>query len=149
MANNFQRVGAISNAHVGREFEEAALLYFHETGVHLQRDFVVPVGFKKLKHKHFDLGSEDPPIIVECKSFTWTETGKSPSAKLYALNEVMLHFHAAPEKYRRILFVLKHLRKDVSLANHYVKRYGHLIGKNVEVWEFDLDTKIAECVFGQ
>ena len=62
-----------------------------------------------------------------------TETGRSPSAKMYALNEVMLVFSAAPRRYRRILFVLKHMRKDVSLASHYVGRFGHLIGPNVEI----------------
>jgi transposase InsO family protein len=30
--NNYQRVGAISNAHAGRDFEEAAHLYFARTG---------------------------------------------------------------------------------------------------------------------
>jgi len=146
MDNNFQRIGAISNAHAGREFEEAAHLYFKETGVHLQRDFDVPVGFRTKKLKRFDLGSESPPIIVECKSFTWTETGKSPSAKMYALNEVMLVFSAAPPHYRRILFVLKHMKNGISLASHYVSRFGHLIGSNVEIWEFDLTTKRASCV---
>jgi hypothetical protein len=145
---NFQRKGALSNAHAGREFEEAALLYFKETGVVLQRNFDVPVGFGTKKLKRFDLGSEDPPIIVECKSFTWTETGKSPSAKMHALNEVMLVFSAAPRRYRRILFLLKHMRKDVSLASHYLARFGHLIVPNVEIWEFDMDTKRAQCVYG-
>jgi hypothetical protein len=140
METNFQRKGALSNAHAGREFEEATLLYFKETGVVLQRNFDVPVGFRTTKLKRFDLGSEDPPIIVECKSFAWTETGNSPSAKMHALNEVMLVFSAAPQRYRRILFVLKHMRKDVSLASHYLERFGHLIGPNVEIWEFDMDT---------
>jgi hypothetical protein len=70
METKFQRKGALSNAHAGREFEEAAHLYFKETGVILQRNFDVPVGFRSKKVKRFDLGSEDPPIIVECKSFT-------------------------------------------------------------------------------
>ena len=148
METNFQRKGAISNAHAGREFEEAAHLYFKDTGVVLQRNFDLPVGFRTKKLKRFDLGSERPPIIVECKSFTWTETGRSPSAKMYALNEVMLVFSAAPPHYRRILFVLKHMKDDISLASHYVRRFGHLIGPNVEIWEFDLKTKRANCVYG-
>ena len=44
------------------------------------------------------------------------------------------------KRYRRILFVLKLMRKDVSLASHYLERFGHLIGPNVEIWEFDMDT---------
>jgi hypothetical protein len=148
METNFQRKGVISNAHAGREFEEAALLYFRETGVILERNFGVPVGFRTKKLKHFDLGSENPPTVVECKSFTWTERGKSPSAKMYALNEVMLVFSCTPERYRRILFVLKHMRKNVSLAAHYIARFGHLIPSNVEIWEFDMNLKQADCIYG-
>lgn len=145
--NNFQRVGAISNTHVGREFEEAARLYFAETGIHLQRNFAVPVGYKIKKAHKFDLGSDDPPILVECKSYTWTSGGNSPSAKMRSMNEVALLFSVCPQHYRRILFVLKHLRGDLSLAAHFVKTQGHLIGPNIEIWEFDLQTKSAECVF--
>jgi hypothetical protein len=141
MENNFQRVGAVSNTQVGNEFEEAARLFFAETGIHLQRNFVAPVGHIKKKPHKFDLGSEDPPILVECKSFTWTSGGNSPSAKLRNMNEVMLLFSVCPQHYRRILFVLKHMRRDLSLASHYVKTQGHLIGPGIEVWEFDLDSK--------
>jgi hypothetical protein len=54
MESNFQRVGAISNAHVGREFEEAARLFFEQTGISLSREFVAPVGFKIKKLHRFN-----------------------------------------------------------------------------------------------
>jgi hypothetical protein len=146
MENNFQRIGSVSNTHVGREFEEAARLFFAETGVHLRPNFVALVGHSIKKPHRFDLGSDDPPILVECKSFTWTSGGNSPSAKLRNMNEVMLHFSVCPQHYRRILFVLKHMRKEVSLASHYVKTQGHLIGPGIEVWEFDLDAKQGERI---
>jgi len=145
--NNFQRIGAISNTHVGREFEAAAKLYFAKTGTHLQQNFVVPVGHKLKKPHRFDLGSEDPAILVECKSFKWTSGGNSPSAKIRNMNEVMLLFSVCPSNYRRILFVLKDLRKNVSLATHYVRTQGHLIGPDIEIWEFDLNANTAERVF--
>jgi hypothetical protein len=65
------------------------------------------------------------------------------------MNEVMLLFSVAPLDYRKILFVLKHLhqRSGVSLASHYVKNQGHLIGPGVEIWEFDLDLKQGARVF--
>lgn len=90
--NNFQRRGAISNTHAGREFEEAARLFFENTGIPLNPAFSVPVGTRIKKCHKFDLGSENPPILVECKSYTWTETGNSPSAKIRGMNEVMLLF---------------------------------------------------------
>jgi hypothetical protein len=147
MANNFQRVGAISNTHVGREFEEAARMYFAQTGISLRANFSAQVGFKVKRPHKFDLGSERPPILVECKSYTWTSGGNSPSAKIRSMNEVMLLFSVAPDHFRKILFVLKHLRRQVSLASHYVKTQGHLIGPNVEIWEFDLDQKFGERLF--
>jgi len=147
MEKNFQRIGSISNAHAGREFEEAAQLFFAETGVALQPGFSVLVGGREKKSHKFDLGSETPPILVECKSYTWTSGGNSPSAKIRALNEVMLLFSVAPAHYRKILFVLKHLRRNVSLAAHYIKTQGHLIGADVEIWEFDMGEKHAQRVF--
>ena len=147
MENNFQRVGSISNTHVGREFEEAARLFFAETGISLQAGFTAPVGVRVKKRHKFDLGSDNPPILVECKSYTWTSGGNSPSAKIRGLNEVMLLFSVAPSHYRKILFVLKHLRKDLTLAAHYIKTQGHLIGQGVEIWEFDLGEKRGQRVF--
>lgn len=147
--NNFQRRGVISNAHAGREFEEAARLFFDRTGIPLRPAFSVPVGAQVKKQHNFDLGSENPPILVECKSYTWTETGNSPSAKIRGMNEVMLLFGASPSHYRKILFVLKHLhqRTQQSLAAHYIRTQGHLIPEGVEIWEFDLDTKTGARVF--
>jgi hypothetical protein len=144
--NNFQRVGSSSNTEVGREFEEAAYLFWQTSGVKLTKSFIAPVGFKVKRSHKFDLGSDEPPILVECKSFTWTSGGNSPSAKIRGMNEVMLLFSVAPPQYRKILFVLKHVheRRNISLAGHYIKNQGHLIGPNVEIWEFDMDAKTGE-----
>src|SRR5258708_39592121 len=114
MENNFQRIGAISNAHVGREFEKAAKVFFAQTGVSLQLGFGILIGSELTRSHKFDLGSEEPPILVECKSYTWTTGGNSPSAKIRGLNEVMLHFSVAPSRYRKILFLLKHMRGNQS-----------------------------------
>jgi hypothetical protein len=148
--NNFQRVGSASNSQVGRDFEEAAQMYFEASGLKLRRNFGVQVGFATKKNHNFDLGSDDPPILVECKSFTWTVSGNTPSAKIRGMNEVMLYFNAAPAKYKKILFLLKHhhSRRTMSLAAHYVKNHEHLLIPGVEVWEFDLDTKQRHLVFG-
>ena len=143
---NFQRVGAVSNSHFGREFELVAQKFFASQGVQLQREFAVQVGYVAKKTHRFDLGSGSPAIIVECKSYTWTAGGNSPSAKIRGMNEVMLLFSVAPPEYRKVLFVLKHLRKDVSLASHYIKNQGHLIGPGIEVWECDVQTHHAECL---
>src|SRR6218665_2075612 len=105
--NNFQRIGALNNATVGREFEEAAQLFFHSEGVALAPNYSVPVGHRFFRKKRFDLGSASPRILVECKSYTWTVSGNVPSAKIRGLNEAILQFSAAPRDYRKILFALR------------------------------------------
>lgn len=104
----FQRVGALSNTQVGMDFEQVARACLAEKGIDVQRRFAVPVGVGDVKKpRSFDLGSEDPPVFVECKSHRWTAGKNSPSAKLTVWNEAMYYFTLAPPQYRRILFVLR------------------------------------------
>jgi len=139
--SNFQRIGSISNAHVGRDFEEVARDYFLRIeGLTLQKNFPVEVGASiTKKSRRFDLGSEEPPILVECKSHRWTETGNMPSAKVTVWNESMFYFHIAPAHYRKVLFVLRdvHARKTESLAEYYIRNCAHLIPAGVSIIEFD------------
>jgi len=126
--NNFQRVGSVSNTHAGNDFETTARSFFAQQGISLVKNFMAPVGVGDLKKtRRFDLGSESPPVLVECKSHTWTQGGNMPSAKMTVWNEAMYYFHVAPDIYRKILFVLKHSRRDVSLASYYLKTHGHLV----------------------
>jgi hypothetical protein len=139
--NNFQRIGSISNAHVGRDFEEVACGYFLRIeGLTLQKNFPVEIGASVTKKiRRFDLGSEHPSTLVECKSHRWTETGNMPSAKVTVWNESMFFFHIAPTHYRKVLFVLRdvHARKPESLAEYYVRNCSHLIPSGVCIIEFD------------
>lgn len=138
---NFQRIGSPSNTHVGRDFESAAFTYFLKAeGLRLQCCFPVEVGIGAVKKiRKFDLGSDDPPILVECKSHRWTETGNMPSAKVTVWNESMFYFHIAPGHYRKVLFVLQdvHPTKGESLAEYYFRNYSHLIPPGVTIIEFD------------
>ena len=137
----FQRVGASSNAQAGKDFERAVRSYFGSRGLDLSPNFPALVGHVARKRHHFDLGSDDPSVVVECKSYTWTAGGNSPSAKIRGLNEAMLIFSVTPGKYRKILVMLRHLRGEISLAAHYIKNNAHLIPAGVEIWEFD-DVKL-------
>ncbi len=143
--NNFQRLGSTSNTQVGRDFEVAVQNWFLAQGVELARNYSIPVGFQATKKHRFDLGSPDPALLVECKSFTWTSGNNTPIAKMYAVNEVMLHFAVAPKEYRKVLVMLKHVcsRRNVSLASHYARTYEHLIPPGVEIWEFCTDESVA------
>ena len=147
---NHQRIGAISNAHAGRDFEVLARSYFaqHE-GLRLQPNFPVHLGHAgRTKVHRFDLGSEDPAVLVECKSHNWTVTGNMPSAKVTVWNEAMYYFHLAPSHYRKILFVLdaRHSRQGQSLAEFYLRTSGHLIPPNVTIAEYNSETAVIRHI---
>ncbi len=146
--NNFQRIGSRSNAQVGKDFERAAHAFLERQGIlGLTPDFLVYVGFSQQKTREFDLGSLEPPVIVECKSHTWTKGDKVPSAKIAVWKESMFYFHIAPKEYRKIFFVLKSMRKKESLANYFIRTDGHLIPPGVEIWEYDEIGSIGKCIY--
>ena len=145
MVNNFQRLGAISNADVGSDFETAAQEWFLKEGVRLQRNYSVEVGLSKMKERKFDLGSSEPPVLVECKSHKWTSGGNVPSAKITVWNESMYYFLLAPPGFRKVLFVLRDVseKRGESLAEYYVRNHSHLIPNDVEILEYDVSNMTA------
>ena len=150
--NNFQRIGSISNADVGRRFEALAQEYFRRReNIELAPNYPVGVSAsqaKEKKQRHFDLGSDDPPVLVECKSHRWTASGNVPSAKITVWSEAMYFFLLAPAQYRKVLFVLKDYsqKHKKTLAQYYVANYGHLIPDGVEILEFEEDKNVAARV---
>jgi hypothetical protein len=139
MDKTHQRIGAKSNAHVGSDFEDLAKNHFQKLRIDLERNYFLEVGFELKKSHKFDLGSNDPAVIVECKSHKWTVGGKTPSAKLTAWNEAMFYFYLAPRRYRKIMFVLLDRRKPggETLLEYYRRTYSHLIPDEVEFFEYD------------
>ena len=139
MVNNFQRAGSTSNSHVGANFEAIAQEFFACRGVSLRRSYGVPVGMSSKKERKFDLGSDDPPVLVECKSHTWTSGGNVPSARITVWNEAMYYFFLTPEEYRKVLFVLRDFneKREETLAQYYLKNYAHMIPEDVEILEYD------------
>jgi hypothetical protein len=141
MITNHQRIGSISNAHAGRDFEAVAQAYFRRSeGITLQPSFPVRLGAGTTEKSHgFDLGSENPPVLIECKSHHWTDTGNVPSAKVTVWNAAMYLFHLAPQRYRKVLFVVRsdHPRRSETLAQYYARTYAHLIPPAVAIIEYD------------
>ncbi|OSL75042.1 hypothetical protein EAXG_01575 [Escherichia coli TA054] len=151
MGKAFQRIGSLSNAHVGHDFELKAQSFFEEKGILLHRNHEVMVGVGSIKKSHrFDLGCSDRKILVECKSHRWTTGNNVPSAKLTVWNEAMFYFHSAPTDYRKIMFILKDIRKmsGETLANYYIRTFSHLIPIDVELWEYDEMIMDATQVYG-
>jgi hypothetical protein len=147
--NNFQRIGSISNAHEGKDFEIIAKDFFANQGLELVKNYSLDIGTGAIKKPHsFDLGSERSKSIIECKSHRWTTGDNTPSAKLTVWNEAMYYFLLAPESYRKILFILKDYsqKRKKTLAEYYVRIYGHLIPLGVELWEYDSDVLGAKKI---
>jgi len=137
------------NPRTGAEFERKVQSFFAAQGLELQLNVAIPVGGTTKKPHKFDLGSETPPVLIECKCHVWTESGNAPSAKLTVWNEAMLYFSLAPSKYRKLLVVQRSLRASQSLAEHYLSRYAHLVPARVELWEFDPISKHGRCIYGK
>ena len=142
--SNFQREGAISNAHVGRAFELRVQASLARVGLVLETNHRVGCGLKDRRKLHaFDLGSDDPPVIVECKSHTWTATGNVPNAKMKNWAEAMFYFHMAPPDYRKLFVVEQSLRAGYtkSLLAYFARIQVHMIPAETEFWELDAADK--------
>ena len=139
MSKPNQRIGSVSNSHVGADFELVALEFFAKQQIQLSRNFAVGLGISRKKQHCFDLGASDPQIIVECKSHRWTSGSNVPSAKMTAWNEAMYYFHLAPQEFRKVLFVLHDRRGQggESLLSYDKRTYFHLIPEEVEFLEWD------------
>jgi hypothetical protein len=123
----------------GNEFELKVLGLFKKMDIILNQGIAIPIGLNRKKDHKFDLGSINQKIIVECKSHKWTETGKTPSAKISNWDQTMFYFLLAPENYRKIFVVLKseHSKRNETLAEYYMRLKAHLIPDDVEIWELD------------
>ncbi len=139
--NNNQRRGATSNTRVGEEFENQIQDYFRrKKKINLEKKLKLKIGISKNKKEHsFDLGNKDKKIIIECKSHKWTEGNNVPSAKMTVWNEAMYLFSLVNSDYEKYFVVLKDYsnKRQKTLGEYYLERYGHLIPEDVEIYEYD------------
>lgn len=134
----------------GGPLEYAAQTFFaKKEGIQLKPNYRLPIGSVTKKFHRFDLGSDHPAVLVECKSHGWTSGGNSPSAKFSIWNEAMYYFHLAPWYYRKIMFVRRHLRNswEETLAQRYLRLHRHMVPEGVEFWEFDELTRAGSRLY--
>jgi hypothetical protein len=137
MRNNFQRIGLSSNTEVGRKFENIAFDYFHNKNIKLNKKYKIMIGVGEYKKAHeFDLGNEE--YLIECKSMTWTESDKVPSAKLRNWNEAMYYFSLAPKEYKKIFFVEMFYSQNriKTLLQYFIEKYYHLIPRDIMLYDY-------------
>jgi hypothetical protein len=143
-------VANTDNPRKGSLFEAAVGRFLGSQGIRVRKGYPVAIGVDDIKRPHkFDLGSDSPKIVVECKCHSWTEGGNAPSAKMSVWNEAMYYFSLVPDEYRKMLFVLlsRFDPEGETLLAYYTRSYGHLIPLGVEIWEYDQAAEAAKCMY--
>ena len=134
------------NPKKGRDFEQMVSQALEERYKTSFKTRSINIGVPPKAH-NFDLVSEDGTIIVECKNYSWTETGNIPSAKTAFLNEAVLYLSHAPVDSKKIIVLRKdnHSKRKESLAEYYVRTYFHLLNE-VMIMELDINNMIIKEV---
>ena len=130
------------NPRVGKEFQLAVKEWFEEVyTAPFEIERKIAIG-RPAKLHSFDISSLDESIVVECKCYTWTETGNIPSAKMGFTNEAAFYLSFLPDDTERIIVMLhaEHAKRNETLAEYYFRTNRHLLGK-IKIYEFDLQTK--------
>ena len=123
---------------IGSVFQKQVLEWFQkEYGIEFELEKKIPIGYPAKDHK-FDIVDTAGKIAIECKRYTWTETGNVPSAKMGFTNEAAFYLSFLPDRYEKYIVMLKsrHPKRNESLAEYYFKTNHHLLGK-IKVAEYD------------
>ena len=126
------------NPRNGADFQRQVLHWFrknYDSDFELEKK--IPIGNPAKDHK-FDIVDTAGTIAIECKRYTWTETGNVPSAKIGFTNEAAFYLSFLPETYEKYIVMLKshHPKRTESLAEYYYRTNRHLLGKT-KVAEYD------------
>ncbi len=137
------------NPHIGAEFQEEVAEWFRQDRhkeFELEKKIKIGSLNEKKDHK-FDIVAEDNSIAVECKCYTWTETGNVPSAKMGFVNEAAFYLSFLPNTYEKYIVMLRatHEKRTETLAEYYYRTNNHLLGY-IKVAEYDPDTKVLRTI---
>lgn len=122
----------------GQEFEDQVKKVLAKEGLDLDPNYTLLCGVEAKKKDHrFDLGSDDPKVIVECKSHKWPPSGNVPAASMKNWAVAMYYFCMAPPEYRKIFVVERsvHPRRGESLLDYFLRNHAQLIPSGVECRE--------------
>ena len=129
------------NPRVGKTFQIAVQRWLQES-LHMpfETEKKIAIGNPAKLHS-FDIASLDGNIVIECKCYTWTESGNVPSAKMGFTNEAAFYLSFLPKETDKSIVMLKatHPRRDETLAEYYFRTNRHLLG-DIKVCEFDPNT---------
>jgi hypothetical protein len=129
----------------GRDFQIiAAKALSRFLGVQFQHDQPIPIGRPPKAHR-FGLVSVDQKYVGECKSYSWTETGNMPSAKMGFVNEAVLYLSYLPADMHKFIVMRldRHSKRVETLAQYYLRTYRHLLG-GLHLYEIDPSSGAVE-----
>ena len=87
---------ATPNPKVGKDFQNKVKQWFEtDRNTPLYLEHAINIGTPSRPHK-FDISDMDEDLVIECKCYTWTDSGNIPSAKLRGLNEAIFYFSFLP-----------------------------------------------------
>lgn len=126
------------NPGIGAEFQRLVKDWFEKNyKLEFELEKKIAIGNPPKDHK-FDIVCEQKKIVIECKRYTWTQTGHVPSAKMGFTNEAAFYLSFLPKEYDKYIVMLYsyHDKRKQSLAEYYYQTYRHLIG-DTHVLEYD------------
>jgi len=136
------------NPRIGKDFEFSVRLALEKLYKMHFLEKSINIGNPSKSHK-FDAVSENGSIVAEYKSYTWTESGNIPSAKMATLNEAILYLSNIPKGIKKIIVLKKDYcsKRKISLAEYYFKTHNHLL-QNITILELDLENMILNFIKG-
>ena len=131
---------------IGADFQKAVQDYFvrkYMAEFELEKKIKIGISIGEVEPKdhEFDIVSSEKMIVIECKRYTWTETGNVPSAKMGFTNEAAFYLSFLPDTYEKYIVMLRsyHPKRTESLAEYYFRTNRHLLGRT-KVAEYDPGT---------
>jgi hypothetical protein len=129
------------NPKVGKKFQLTVKEWF-EKSLNCEFDIERKIAIGNPAKLHsFDIANKEGTVVVECKCYTWTETGNVPSAKMGFVNEAAFYLSFLDSSVDRSIVMAKstHPKRTETLAEYYFRTNRHLLGK-IKILEYDTKT---------
>lgn len=135
------------NPKVGRKFQLAVKSWYENSLNKLfEVERKIAIGNPPKLHS-FDISDQDEKIVIECKCYTWTETGNVPSAKMGFVNEAAFYLSFLNSDVEKVIVMARstHPKRNETLAEYYFRTYRHLLGK-IKIMEYDSVSKKMKMI---
>lgn len=135
------------NPKVGKQFQIAVKDWF-ETNTHMKFELECQIAIGKPAKLHrFDIAETAKKTVIECKCYTWTESGNVPSAKMGFTNEAAFYLSFLPVSIDKVIVMVKstHPEHNETLADYYFRTNRHLLG-DISIMEYDMNVNTMRMV---